>query len=392
MNKILSGFNKIFPKRKLIVFNSFPDVSGNALALYEYILKNRTDIIENYKLVWTVRDKSVEEARKILEIRTGNSFKHNIIKKKRLYGFLCYFSAKYVVSTHGYFPMIETAPNQTHINLWHGMPFKRIGRLLEGPRTNGRQDEADSSIATSETFRNLMAKAFGISTENVYVTGQPCNDLLFKDNLALANLNINKKDYSKIILWMPTYRNSTFGDIRKDGNAESFGVREVLLNEFDNLEKILTKNNYLLLIKPHPMDEICKINFRSSNHIRVISNEYLDSKNVLLYELLGNCDILLTDYSSVFIDFLITNKPIAFVCDDVSEYGDSRGFCFETPMDYMPGEIISNYTELIEYLENVDEFNSKWEKKYEEIKQLFNPLNDGKASERVCDVFWPKKI
>lgn len=70
INTILSIINNILPKRKTILFNSFPDVSGNSLAVYEYILNNRPDIQEKYNLIWSVAFTSPEENQKILSERT----------------------------------------------------------------------------------------------------------------------------------------------------------------------------------------------------------------------------------------------------------------------------------------------------------------------------------
>lgn len=389
LSSLLSFVNSIVPKRNIIIFNSFPDVSGNALALYEYMLRNRGDMVSKYKLVWSVANLSEEEAKKNLQQRTG-VVQHDCVAKKSFRGMMLYFSAKYIVSTHGYFPGIQTAKKQTHINLWHGMPFKRIGRLLEEVHTNGKSDEADVTIATSEVFQDLMAKAFGIEKSRVPITGQPCNDDLLKKSAALKKLGLHREQYKKVIAWLPTYRNSVVGDIRTDGKVDSFGVQEMLSEHFEELDSCLREKGYLLVIKPHPMDVICQVQLPQSNHIQVITNHQLSARCMQLYELLSDCDVLLTDYSSVFIDFLITDKPMAFVCDDLKEYGGTRGFCFENPRVYMPGELISDYKEFLAYLADMDAKNETWKARYGEVKAYFNPLCDAKASQRVCDAFWPK--
>lgn len=387
MNRLLSIVNSIIPKLNIIIFNSFPDVSGNSLALYEYIVKKRPDINKKYKIVWCIGGDDKEKVRKFLEIRTGKK-KHNILKKKSFLSIMLYFISKYIISTHGYFPGIETADNQTHINLWHGMPFKRIGRLLEDVHTNGKSDEADVTISTSPQFTTFMAQSFGIEEKNVLMTGQPCNDVLFCQNHNLQKLGITADHFDKIVIWMPTYRKSAVGDIRVDGNVDSFGVSTVLSEYFSDFEHHLSKNNILLLIKPHPMDILCQQDFVQSEHIKIVKNQDLESQNIVLYELLAESDVLLTDYSSVFIDYLVTGKPMAFICDDLVEYSGSRGFCFDPPREYMPGELITNYQELKAYLVAIDDLYDKWAEKYMEMRKVLNQQDRPDACQKVCELVW----
>ncbi len=354
--KVLSMINKVIPKKNRIIFGSFPDISGNALAVYNYILDERPDIQEKYELVWSASgDKTCAED--LLINKTGGN-KSSVVKRSSVLGIYSFMRSKYIVSTHGFYPEIGTSKNQVHINLWHGMPFKKIGLAVE-EHTGGREDKADITIATSETFRKIMADAFGITEDKVFVTGQPCNDALLRNCKALENFGVAKSNFTHVIMWMPTYRKSVVGDIRQDGNVNSFGVVEVIRDHFEELDSLLRRKNYLLVIKPHPMDEICKMAFPTSKNIVALKNEDLSEKNIELYELLSECDVLLTDYSSVFVDYLITGNPIAFVCDDMDSYADSRGFFFDPPRDYMPGELIRNYSELRYYLSDMDSINDK---------------------------------
>lgn len=385
INFVLSLINKIIPKQKKILFNSFPDIDGNALALYEYIITQRLDITSEYKLIWTVKNISENKAQEILFARCP-IYKHRVVMKKSLCGIWTFLCSEFVISTHSYFRGVRYAKNQKDINLWHGMPLKKIGRLLETGHSSNLEDEAEMTIVTSPVFRKVMADAFGISEEKVFVTGLPRNDALLKESHISEVLDIDKAD--KIIFWLPTYRNSCIGEIRIDGKTDGFGVTEVLLQHFDELNNILKKNNYILLIKPHPMDEINKMSFPQSPNIHVIKNDDLAERNIQLYELLSGCDILITDYSSVYIDYLITGKPIAFVCEDISEYGSSRGFCFENPLDYMPGEKIYDINGLINYFNNMDELNQKWKDSYEKVKDEFNLYCDSNSSRRVCETLW----
>ena len=388
--KVLSVLNGLWPKKDVILFNSFPDLNGNALAVYEYILRERPDLREKYALIWALTDLSEAEAVRILSARTGVS-SHLTVDKKSPNGILRFLQAKYLVTTHGYFPSVRSPRGQIDAKVWHGMPFKRVGRLLENDaHTSGSQDVADCTEATSVLYQDIMMKVFGIPREKVFLTGQPCNDFFADNGKGFSKMVPDASSFSKVLIWLPTYRRSVVGDIRVDGPENSFGVSTLLSAHFDELDAALKQRNILMLIKPHPMDVLCRMTLPTSRHIRVIHNADLSAAAVQLYEFLSGCDVLMTDYSSVFIDFLVTGKPIAFVCDDLEEFGGNRGFCFDPPRDYMPGELIPDYDALIRYLDHMDEINAGWDEKRREITRLFNPMNDHRASERVCDILWPR--
>ena len=122
-----------------------------------------------------------------------------------------------------------------------------------------------------------------------------------------------------------------------------------------------------------------------------MTNSTLGKNNVGLYSVLRETDILLSDYSSVIVDYLLLNKPIAMVFSDMSDYKENRGFHFNNIEEYMPGPIISCYDELVEYFINCEMINDKWEKKRIMIRNTFNDFDDGNNSKRVCDMFFGNK-
>lgn len=106
LKRAVSLINSILPKRNIIIFNSFPDASGNSLALYEYILKEREDITSKYKLVWSIGGNDEEKVLNFLNNRTSKE-KHHVVRKKSLHGICLYFVSKYIISTHGYFLVLK---------------------------------------------------------------------------------------------------------------------------------------------------------------------------------------------------------------------------------------------------------------------------------------------
>ena len=81
----------------------------------------------------------------------------------------------------------------------------------------------------------------------------------------------------------------------------------------------------------------------------------LEEREVLLYRLVGVCDALISDYSSIAVDYLLLDRPIAFVLTDFERYEKARGFVFDDPLKYMPGEKIYEFAQLKEFLTHVGE-------------------------------------
>ncbi|MCX4363672.1 MAG: CDP-glycerol glycerophosphotransferase family protein, partial [Clostridia bacterium] len=147
----------------------------------------------------------------------------------------------------------------------------------------------------------------------------------------------------------------------------------------------------LFIIKPHPaQDNLEILNFSSSN-IKIIKNMDLLNKKIMLYSLVGQSDILITDYSSIYFDYLLTQKPIGFVIDDIDSYGDRRGFVVENPEDYMAGEKIKNVEELQNFLDTILDGEDKWKEKRREINHLMNADRSMEFSKKILDFVGIKK-
>src|SRR5699024_2389007 len=105
-------------------------------------------------------------------------------------------------------------------------------------------------------------------------------------------------------------------------------------NDVSELNNILFEEKILLIIKPHPEQNLKYFDDIFTEHIKVINNDDLLYNNVDLYALLSESDALLTDYSSVYIDYLLLNKPIGFTIDDINNYEKNLGFSVKDPLKY----------------------------------------------------------
>lgn len=362
--KIFNKLEKSLPKNKTILFHSFPDYSDNSYALFKYMMENSVDEKE---LVWLYNEDNMEK--KIL-----NEFGKKIkcYKKNSLFGIWKFFRSKKVFCTHGIFSFIKTEDKK--INLWHGMPLKNIGLL---DKESKGKTTCDYTISTSEIFKIKMKESFGIAEKNVLLTGQPRNDLLFEKSNFYEKKKIKRKNYNKIIMYLPTYRKSIIGDTREDGLYEEEKIGIIKLKELKKLNDNLIKNNNLMIIKLHPMDFLQTLQLEKFSNIIILKTKDLSEINEQLYPLLGTTDLLITDYSSVWVDYEILNKPIYFAMDDYEEYKLNRGFTIENLQDILPGEIIENFNILLKELDKIPDKIQK------ETGEIFNKYKDNKSSERI---------
>lgn len=362
---IISFLLRLIPKSgKILVFSSFPDYTDNAYAMYEYLRKNKEN---KYRYIWIYSDKT-------------STIKHPEIEgyyKYSIKAFYYFARAKYVFTTHGIYSFLDLGKRNNIVNLWHGMPLKTIGSMdLQG---NGKNPtKADYLIATSIFFQELMAKSFNnMSIERVLLTGQPRNDLMFQETDFFRNRGIDRDNYRSIGIWLPTYRQSIVGDIRNDGIFNDNGISFLSMDDLHRLDAQLQERTSLLIVKLHPMDALQQIDFGSFSNLIIIKQQEFREQ---LYPLLGACDYLLTDYSSVWIDYCILKRPIGFVMNDINEYKNSRGLTIENLDEKLPGIIIDTFDKLVSFIDKHPEFDDS-------NLPLYNKYCDSKASERLTDYF-----
>ena len=371
--RVLTALNHMIPKGNIILLGSFPPFRDNAFALYQYILHNRKDIISHYQIYWAQENVPQEVVN--IYVKSGNYIDKNSPK-----GIWLFLRARYVISTHGFFTDVYPGRGQLQINLWHGNGYKVIP-----PRD--RVYRGDFSIGTSMLFLPIIAEKFEISPDNVWITGLPRNDNLFHPGGELMKL-AKGKTYKRTILWMPTYRKALFNHTGVDGNTDVFGLKTFLENDLYEFDKWLSEKNIILLIKPHPMDELSEAKVESTNNIVFFTNQTVEDLHIDLYSLLAETDALISDYSSVVVDYLLTDKPIGIVCADLEEYKSNRGFVLNPVQDYLPGPIIQSRVELKQFIVSIDEESEIMKQKRLYLKNLFHKYQDDHSSERVCNMIF----
>jgi len=375
IKNIVTFLNRLIPKKDMVLFSSFPDFSDNAFVLYEYMRKKRPDLMSRYKVLWA-QDPPYDPA--ICPVPASAYVRKNSVR-----GYWYFLRARYVICTHNYFYNVRSGHGQKQINLWHGNGYKRLA-------TNTYR--GDYTLATSPLYQKVQAEAVGVREDHVLVTGLPRNDLLFEEADSLKRLGIDKSTYRNIIIWLPTYRVARDGRRDSENAAETFGASDVLGSHGEAINEILKKNNTLLLIKPHPMDILNDVDAESFDHVRFVPNDVLIEKGINLYHLMNETTALISDYSSVIVDYLLLDQPIAIVSGDIDVFRDHRGYVFDNLEDYLPGPVITTREGFLDYLENFDDINAQYEEKRLSLKKDMHTYDDAHSSERVCHEIFDKGI
>lgn len=351
----LSLLNKLIPKASnRVFFYSNLGFRDNVRALYDYMIENGF----NRKFKITV---ATNEFKSFIDSAPENV---KFVGLKR--GIFSFLGSKYCFYSFGKYP-IKPAKEQCVVNLWHGMPLKGIGRLEKGCEEED-QNFFTYVIATSPFFADVMCKAFGAGENQALITPQPRCDVFLKEIACPEFFS----GFKKVVLWLPTFMSSKRLN-KTDGCYEE-------INPFDEafLEKlcgVLQKENILLFIKPHPMDDT-PLPSRAYKNIRFASESELCSKSVTLHQLLKHSDALITDFSSIYFDYLLLNKPIAFAGPDSEKYGKNRGYAFDNIENLMPGSQIKTAEEFSDFLSSVVKGEDTTSEKRRQCNEICNQYKD----------------
>ncbi|MDE9451488.1 CDP-glycerol glycerophosphotransferase family protein [Aliiroseovarius sp. Z3] len=268
-------------------------------------------------------------------------------------------------------------------NLWHGIPLKRIGytsldRMDILKSTARESNRLRSVISASDVDRLAMAAAFWpLTYHDIWVTGLPRHDFIMADEAdlptdfhpRLRRLR-GQLDGKKFLLFAPTFRAD-----QKDGYYK-FSDEEV-----QRLTKWLTKHNMVMGVREHMADTARLYSSQLQGDCFFDASERYYPDIELLYR---EADMLLTDYSSCFIDFMLTRRPVISFAFDQANYANSqRGLFYEQELVF-PGPVCTDFDGLIDALDksvaqgsDLDRASYDWKVKF------FHKYADTNNSQRV---------
>jgi len=243
------------------------------------------------------------------------------------------------------------------IQLWHGLPLKRLDTVgLKSPHTSNVTNVPSVFsklslfnllvnyyvVAPSHLFGRLMADSFEIAQNRILYSGYPRNYLY--NAPVIANFSIQnpindqikrlKAEGKKLVFYIPTFRD--YG-----GNP----IKDKAI-DVEQLKKFSNDNQCVFFVKFHEADE-AKLTGNTQGNLIFLPADFD------IYEILHLCDVLITDYSSIFFDFLLFNRPIIFFPYDLAEYQRSARCFYFNYAEFVPGKIVYNFDEMLTELSRI---------------------------------------
>lgn len=350
----------------------------NSKYLYLHVLETHPDV----RPVWLAKDEELVE-----ELRARG---HEAYHAHSLLGTYLNLRARLVFVSHGVADVNRwCCGGATVVRLWHGVGLKKLGWDYEyamgglGSRLVQRcklaiTDRYDYFTVTSEAMVEPFVSAFRLNSSQVVVTGYPRNDAL-ADSGPIPGLAVDDTaretvaalpDESTILIYLPTYHVAT---------------DQYVLDHLDlpTLDGFLTEIDAYLLLKLHPSERI-DADFGAFDRLVPLPGA-ADA-----YPLLPETDALITDYSSIYFDYLLLDKPVIFYPFDLDAYRSNRGFY----LDYeavTPGPIASDFTELLACIERVLETDEYATERRAVCEQFLRPPDENRSA-TVCERFAPRVV
>ncbi|MDP6726843.1 MAG: CDP-glycerol glycerophosphotransferase family protein [Candidatus Marinimicrobia bacterium] len=369
-------FSQLIPKKKkLWIFGAWngEKYGDNTKFLFEYINNNKTEI----RPVWLTRNQTA------YDLIESKGFE--VIWTYSIKGFLISMMAEKIFISVGIKDVNRYVVNRKDvIMMWHGgTPIKKI--VFDDTITRNKQNLLEKlifslfpflgtthlkglAISGSLEASRIFQSAFNAKEGQVLLTGFPRNDSFFEMNQTAPLLTELNNSKLTNVIYMPTHRKEGKGKLSELFNCD--------LTELNNSFKSL---NSKLFIKLHYF-HLRKHTFKNLSHVYFITDDDIEQD---IYTVLNKFDILITDFSSVHFDYLLTQKPIIFAPFDKEKYlQNDREFYFNYD-EVTPGPQAENWEEILVYIENFIHNPKLFEEERLNVMNRFNQYTDSQNCQRV---------
>lgn len=359
----------LFRLNNVIMFESSPDLSSNTYPVFKEFLSRGYN--KNYFLLWKVRtDKVYPKIKNVFYWREGK--KYGLLK--RAFYHILFNHIRANICCNGF--LLPRNKKQLSFYLTHGTFIKNVSNYYNIPK------EINYLLVASDAAGRIVSKTARFPyPDRIIATGYPYNDDLTKSHLDLHELF--NRDFSKCVAWYPTYKQH-----KSCSGASTTGKPIAIIDNLGNAIKLnekLKELDMLLVIKPHFAQDLSLIKNANLSNIIFITDDFYYENKISSYSFIASCDALITDYSAVYFDYLLCNKPIAAVWEDFDEYQQFPGFCVDI-FEVMSGAVkIYNVSDFSKFLIDVSMGNDALENKRKELCDIYNLSRDGNNSARVAD-------
>lgn len=352
---------RLLPQGDHIVFVSSHPNDPDALVILDFLAEH-----SQRRLLWLVPQLPERIA---LEDRTRHRVGiHRLSGAAALSGFL---TSPLVFHTYGVYGVRRAHSRQAMVNVWHG----------DGPKRMRPHPMATTFMVTGvQAFGQRRMDVLQLPQDRLLVTGRPRVDDLHRglnepDRIeAQARLGL---DGRPIIWWLPTWREhleaptELQADMRRYFTAHAFAQ---------------VSDTHQFVVKPHPNNP----RQEWPTPWRVVTQSGVEQSGVRWYRLLGAASAILTDYSSVWSDFLNTDIPIAFIAPDADTYARERGFYMSNWRDFLPGPLLHDGADLGSFMHNLSDYPNRSGR--ESVARTLGSANTSGATSRLLSALSDRGI
>jgi len=359
--------------------NSGRGMVDNPYAIFSYLIQSPK--YSRFKHVWVIND--FESCKSSIDRYADHENVFFIHANSSEYvRFLA--TAKYLINNVTFPPYFVKRPGQIYVNTWHGTPIKLMGYDMPGGNyamANMIRNclAADYLLAANSVMTSMYLKSFrlkGIMPGVIVEEGYPRIDSLFSVNREevfekLRACDIEVDSSKSIILYAPTWRQGV--------NANTAVNPDELLDVKARLEDGIDTEKYQVLIKPHQF-----VYERLKGDIRCRGK--LVPHTIDADEILSVTEILISDFSSIYFDFLATNRPILFYVPDIDEYKKDRGL--DSSLLNLPGPTCLTVKDLARCIQNIEQVENEYAECYRAMRERICSKDDGVVTKRIVSLIF----
>ncbi|REI10148.1 teichoic acid biosynthesis protein, partial [Staphylococcus felis] len=354
--------NKI--KKNSILLESYHGVNftGNAYALFRKIIES----YPKFKCYIAIKDTKDPMINWIKTYYKGKNFVVVEYESKEYIKLLA--TCKYLINDTSFMPYFTKRDEQVYLNTWHGTPLKTLGTDIKNSKFNEHKNiqknlfSSDKLSMPNEFTAQKLIKSHdldGILNAEVAILGNARVDLTLNSNAEEIIQKYSLKKNKKIVLYAPTWKKSEQETSDQD-IQDLVNQTQVIQNTLGDEYHVYLKSHYFIYKK------LVDLSYK----------DYLIPNWVDSNELLSTVDILITDYSSIFFDYLPLKKPIYFFMPDKDEYEEERGLYLE--LQSLPGHVSFSLDELVDALKiPTNKYLKNYSKEIEDYIEKFCSHDNG---------------
>lgn len=332
------------------------EVKDQLKAVYDYANENK---ITTLKFYW-----AITKGNDISDIK-----KEEVVYKRTINYYYRLMTCKYWIRTHSVDNIVKKRRGQVYIQMWHGPgAIKKEGFDL-GIEDDGlplyHTREWDYYIATDDHSASYIVTATHFNAK-IYTLGSARSDYLYhatNEKRKEIRENLGIQDNEVAIIYAPTFRDR---DLQKE-------VVDLPIKSICNLKGVK------VILRLHPFIKN-KLNISDYGENVIDGNVFSEMNDLLIAS-----DAMITDYSSIAIDYSILRKPTIYYCYDLEEYNVERGFYYDY-LNRLSGPMVRCESELEYWVKNLDKISQDYQTQAKAYYELYNKYNDGHVCERFLDL------